>query len=241
MPLRLVVPPPRGPALLGSGIYGKTPAQGDFLRLGVSGELAGALDGWLETGVGALDADADWGEGAAAAPWRFAATAGALAPQALAGVFTASADKVGRRFPCLLVAPMAIEPAAAVACTPWYDAAEALLARVASGELAGPPLEAALAGRRPPDADDVDELELKGRSTPFGLVLEARRAPDGRSVTLQAMMQTASIPADAALWWRHDDGRTRLLATSGAPQGDAFSALVASRASPEAAEPRSRS
>lgn len=211
----------------GCGLYGKTPAQGDFLRLHLAAGEADALDAWIDAGLAELDDEIAWGEGETAAPWRFAAAAGAVSPRAVAGALTASADRVGRRFPCLLLAPLRLEPAAAVGCTPWFDAAEALLREAAAGALAGPGLGERLASLAPPTEDDVDELELKGRSTPFGLFMEAHRAPDGRGVTLQAMLQAAPVPPGGAVWWRHDRDRTRLLVTPGAPRGDAFALLVA--------------
>ncbi len=211
----------------GSGLYGKTPSQGDFLRLHLPPGEAEALDGWIGAGLAELDEDAPWGEGEVAAPWRFAAAAGALCPRAVAGVLAASADRVGRRFPCLLLAPLAMDPAVVVGCTPWFDSAEALLRQATGGDLTGPALGGQVAALAPPTEHDVDELELKGRSTPFGLVMEARRAPDGRGVTLQAMLQAAPVPPGGVLWWRHDRDRTRLLVTPGAPRGEAFALLTA--------------
>ena len=158
--------------------------------------------------------------------WRFVATAEIAGAAPLAGVIGPSRDRVGRAFPCLAIAPIpALEPQAAVACTPWFDAAEALLdeAREEGCELDA--LIADLSRLSAPQASDLDVLSLRGRSTDDGLFLDVRSGPDGRAVTLQAVLETAPLAAGASLWWRHTGAGANVMLTPGLPARSAFAAL----------------
>ena len=209
------------------GLFGKTPAAGDFLRLNLSAATNAALDGWIEAGLAYLaDQDADWAEGFADAPaWRFVTTGGAAGAPPLAGVVAPSRDRVGRVFPCLLVAALdGLEPQAAVACTPWFDRAETALETARDG--AGPEaLDAGLAELGSPEADDLDVLSLRARSTDDGLFLDVRSGPDGRAVTLQAVLEATPLAVGASLWWRHTGAGAKVLMTLGWPGREAFAAL----------------
>ena len=85
------------------GLYGKHPAKGDFLETGLP--VQPALEAWLD---GAL-AEARNGLGdawetvwATARPLRFW-LGPSLWGEPVAGVLATSADKVGRRFPLLII------------------------------------------------------------------------------------------------------------------------------------------
>lgn len=209
------------------GLYGKTPAAGDFLRLNLPAGAAAALDAWLEAGLADLaDRDTGWQADFADAPaWRFVTPTGVAGPAALAGVVGPSRDRVGRSFPCLAVAVLdAMEPHAVVACTPWFDRAEAVLDGARRGRSADV-LTADLADLGGPLADDLDELSLRVRSTDDGLFLDVRSGPDGRAVTLQAVLETTPLASGASLWWRHTGAGAKVLITPGLPGREAFAAL----------------
>ena len=212
------------------GLFGKTPAAGDFLRLSLPASTASALDAWIEGGLAYLaDQDADWAAGFADAPaWRFVSTAGAAGPAPRAGVVAPSRDRVGRTFPCLALAILeGIEPQAAVACTPWFDRAEAVVEAAREGAMPGA-LADDLAVLGSPQADDLDVLSLRARSTDDGLFLDVRSGPDGRAVTLQAVLETTPLAAGASLWWRHTGAGAKVLMTPGLPGREAFAALFRS-------------
>ncbi|WP_174300571.1 type VI secretion system-associated protein TagF [Caulobacter sp. S45] len=209
------------------GLFGKTPAAGDFLRLNLPAGTASVLDAWIEAGLAHLAAQAtDWAHGFADAPaWRFVTTAGEAGPSPLAGVVAPSRDRVGRSFPCMALAPLdGLEPQAAVACTPWFDRAEAAVAVARDG---GTPdaLAVKFAALGAPRADDLDVLSLRARSTDDGLFLDVRSGPDGRAVTLQAVLETTPLASGASLWWRHTGAGAKVLMTPGLPGREAFAAL----------------
>lgn len=222
-----------GGARTACGLFGKTPDAGDFLRLNLAPDVTTALDGWIEQELGRLGPDGRSGEAGAGAGWRFVATAGVAGARALAGVAAPSRDKVGRGFPCLVMAPLAaMEPVAAVACTPWFDAAEGLLDAARAGGRGREALCADLADLGAPGEDDLDVLSLRGRSTDDGLYLDVRSGPDGRAVTLQAVLESVPLPQGSSLWWRHTASGAKALVAPGLPGGGAFSALFAPDAIP---------
>ncbi len=136
-----------------TGLFGKLPAHGDFVRRGLPASFCEPWDRWLQAGMAAArDSlgeawEATWD---AAPAWRFALPAGACGPDPVAGVVAPSADAVGRRFALTLAATL---PGAAAALWPagWFASLEgALRAAQAQG------LDAdALAGLlQPPAAAD---------------------------------------------------------------------------------------
>lgn len=117
-----------------AGLYGKHPARGDFLWSGVEGQVLRGLESWLDAAL--AEARAGLGEAWATA-WdggpilRFWLGEDVLGTAAC-GVMAPSRDRVGRRFPLLLLrladmpgaapAPPVIDPRQT-----WYTAAESHL------------------------------------------------------------------------------------------------------------------
>lgn len=109
-----------------TGLYGKVPAHGDFVRRGLPTSFVGPWDAWLQAGVArARESLGDhWPAAWDAAPaWRFALPAGACGPDAVAGVMMPSQDQVDRRFPITLA--VLLPPDAAIPGEAWFDAVEA--------------------------------------------------------------------------------------------------------------------
>ena len=113
------------------GLMGKHPEYGDFLRAGLSDHVVDALNGWLD---GCLPTLRDqMGQGWAdfwdqAQDLRFWIGRAVLG-RTLIGVLRPSRDRVGRRFPLLLVAEGVDHPAplgAAGDQTPWEVLSEHL-------------------------------------------------------------------------------------------------------------------
>lgn len=108
-----------------TGLYGKVPAHGDFVRRGLPSSFVTPWDDWLQAGIARARAGlgAHWADAWDAAPaWRFALPAGACGPDAVAGVMLPSMDTVGRRFPITLAATL--PPGAPVPQADWFDALE---------------------------------------------------------------------------------------------------------------------
>ncbi|MBR0677726.1 type VI secretion system-associated protein TagF [Roseomonas alkaliterrae] len=109
-----------------TGLYGKVPAHGDFVRRGLPTSFVGPWDEWLQHGMAAARERLGprWAEAWDGAPaWRFALPAGACGPDAVAGVMLASQDMVGRRFPITLAA--LLPPGAPTPEEAWFAAVEA--------------------------------------------------------------------------------------------------------------------
>jgi type VI secretion system protein ImpM len=135
-----------------TGLFGKLPAHGDFVRRGLPAEFLKPWDEWLQAALPAARAalgeawEAAW---AAAPAWRFVLPAGACGPEPVAGVLLPSEDAVGRRFPLTLAAV-----GTARAGEGWFDALAAL------GEAArtlGTDAEALAAALPPPGDDDSQD------------------------------------------------------------------------------------
>jgi type VI secretion system protein ImpM len=171
-----------------TGLYGKVPAHGDFVRRGLPSSFVTPWDAWLQAGVAAAreHLGAHWAGAWDSAPaWRFALPAGACGPDPVAGVMLPSEDLVGRRFPITLAALM--PPGAPPPEAGWFDAVEA----------------AALAGRAgQADADGLfGALPLPGTpitSLPFALpaVPASRHEQEPPAAPWPGADEVRMMPAD---------------------------------------------
>jgi type VI secretion system ImpM family protein len=230
------MPDPTG-GFAGVGCFGKLPGAGDFVQRRLPARFVERWDGAFEAAVDAArQAFGDgWPEAWRDAPvWRFALAPGVVDAAAWVGVTGPSTDRVGRRFPMLLAAPLA--DAASVAqvlraggC--WFDAlerthraaqgdvttrAEAFDARVAAlpGPLealhghasALPPLDWSAGGHwRLPLPQGGGEGELAAWWTAF-----------------------AAACGEACLWWTRGAARMppSVLLTRGLPQPAAYAGFL---------------
>ncbi|MBB5690623.1 type VI secretion system ImpM family protein [Roseomonas alkaliterrae] len=163
-----------------TGLYGKVPAHGDFVRRGLPTSFVGPWDEWLQHGMAAARERLGprWAEAWDGAPaWRFALPAGACGPDAVAGVMLASEDMVGRRFPITLAA--LLPPGAPTPEEAWFAALEA----------------AAIAGRR--GRADADAL-LAAIPRPGDAVVAALPLDDGAAGAAET---AAPDPAAWAAAW----------------------------------------
>lgn len=127
------------------GLYGKHPAKGDFLDVGL-GSLKPALEAWLDTVLaetrhGLAEAwEPVW---AAARPLRFW-IGSEIWGEAVAGVMLPSTDKVGRQFPLVILGAGAECPPPPVLHTQqdWHAAVEAHLRALCAAQDTAPTLDA---------------------------------------------------------------------------------------------------
>ncbi len=110
-----------------TGLFGKLPARGDFVRAGLPEDFVAAWDGWCREMLNASRAalGEGWDEAWMSAPvWRFLLPAGVCGSRAVLGVWLPSVDRVGRHFPfgvfALAAAAADLEDGGG-----WLDAAEA--------------------------------------------------------------------------------------------------------------------
>lgn len=134
-----------------TGLYGKMPAHGDFVRRNLPKSFIDPWDSWLAAGIEAARGrlGAQWDEVWARAPaWRFALPPGACGPDPATGVMMPSEDSVGRQFPLTIGAVFA-DAVAGAGDASWYERLEE---SVRLGRAGGGDADALLAGLPEPDA-----------------------------------------------------------------------------------------
>lgn len=176
-----------------AGFYGKLPARGDFVRVGLPRDFTDRWDAWLQSvlaGSRALMGDA-WLPAFLEAPvWRFVLPAGMCGERAVLGLMLPSVDRAGRYFP-LTFAALGEGVAETAEAGAWLDRCEAI-GRCAL-ERDTPPQEISdkLAAPDLPNSGDgiADALwwsEGSPRVKPVRMTLA--RLPD--AATYAAMLQT---------------------------------------------------
>lgn len=157
-----------------TGLFGKLPAHGDFVRRGLPRSFVEPWDAWLSSGMEAARAtlgDA-WPSAWDSAPaWWFRLAPGACGPGAAVGVLVTSTDQVGRRFPLTLVAvlPCAAFPPP----TGWYEGLEAAALAARDGRMDADEL----ANRLPLAPEDDPDATLDGRSLFWNAATPPRPMP----------------------------------------------------------------
>ncbi len=142
---------------MATGIFGKLPAHGDFVRRGLPDSFVSPWDAWLQEGITEARAALDDGFAAAwatAPAWCFRLPAGACGPEAVAGLLLPSEDMVGRLFPVTLARLLA--PGEALPGAGWYAALEAAARGARDGGEGADDLLAAIAPE-PATGDDPPE------------------------------------------------------------------------------------
>ncbi|MDB5377291.1 MAG: Protein phosphatase ImpM [Rubritepida sp.] len=161
-----------------TGLFGKLPAHGDFVRRVLPRSFVAPWDAWLSEGMASAreQLGEDWETAWEAAPaWRFRLAPGTCGPDAAFGVVVTSIDTVGRRFPLTLAAVLPI--AGLPPPEDWYDALEAAALHARGGDIDADGLAASLP-EPPPDEDPDSTL-------------------DGRSVFWSAGQPSRAMPAPA--------------------------------------------
>lgn len=115
--------------LIQPGFYGKLPAAGDFVTRRLPHDFVRAWDRWLAEHIVSLIGSDDW---PASIALRFVSGGGAFGPAA--GIVVASRDRVGRRFPLLIAAPLPSTSAElANRADDWFVALEGAAAAAQDG------------------------------------------------------------------------------------------------------------
>jgi type VI secretion system protein ImpM len=184
------------------GCYGKIPARGDFVRLGLPRGFVDAWDGWFARVLAASrEALGDaWLDAWLEAPiWHFALAPGLCGGEAAIGLWMPSVDRVGRHFPLTLAAVVA----GAAAADLIRDGGGFLAAAAAAG------LEA-VTGDLPPEAL-------------FARILDAAAQPP-----IALPVDPALCPPAGALWWTAGAPRvpSACIATPAMPDAGAFVAML---------------
>jgi len=138
------------------GFYGKMPATGDFVTRRLPGDFVRVWDRWLAQHIVPLFGSEAWDE---RIPLRF--ISGPAAFGGAAGVLLPSRDRVGRRFPLSVVAPMSATDEAMVRMSSWFSEMEKLCFETQETGLTPDALDQALLARPFPDREERGE-EING-------------------------------------------------------------------------------
>ena len=198
-----------------TGWYGKLPILGDFTRRHLPPAFIDPWDDWLQAGIAGSRAalGGAWLDNYLTAHvWHFVLMPGVLGPQAWAGVWSPSVDRVGRYFPFTLAAPLAPGGTPA-AVGEWLGGLEDIARLGLQLETDITPLDDALERLGPPPGDAHCTLPLQGlaerlarRDEAISLPCAGPLQPGG---ALQALA-TASLLTQLAgysVWWCFDAER----------------------------------
>lgn len=198
-----------------TGWYGKLPILGDFTRRHLPPAFIDPWDAWLQAGIAGSRAalGGAWLDNYLTAHvWHFVLMPGVLGPQAWAGVWSPSVDRVGRYFPFTLAAPLAPGGTPA-AVSEWLGGLEDIARLGLQLETDITPLDDALERLGPPPGDAHCTLPLQGlaerlarRDEAISLPCAGPHQPGG---ALQALA-TASLLTQLAgysVWWCFDAER----------------------------------
>lgn len=209
-----------------AGVYGKHPAFGDFIAAGLPDGVFARLGDWLQAVLGEwrAQAGADWQAEFDAAPvlafWIGGALSGGGLP--LRGVWTASRDRAGRRFPLLVLQAGGAAPVADPAQDFHLAAAGAMAALLRAEAFDPRQMAQRLHGDLPAPAD---------LAQPDWPTFWARNAALGASDLLAQLAQTdhAHAAAGRSYWWfaAGQQGPSGLLACQGWPNASEMGWLIA--------------
>jgi type VI secretion system protein ImpM len=185
-----------------SGLYGKLPARGDFVRVGLPRDFTDPWDDWLQlviAGSQSMMGD-DWLPAYLESPvWRFALPPGMCGTRAAFGLMLPSVDKAGRYFPLTFAALS--DPGIGAADEAWLDRCEAA-GRTALECDTSPEETAGLAGA--PDLSETTTLAGATWWSDGGPRIPPRRLTLGSlpSATIYAAMLGAETPVTGEGPWK---------------------------------------
>jgi type VI secretion system protein ImpM len=177
------------------GLFGKIPAERDFVRVNAGAFLRAGLDRWFQEGVEHLQRERTQ---LPAEPTRFLLCPTAGAPP-FAGVFAASQDAVGRAFPVAIFAVLDPPPARVdlpllpAQLASFWDASARLAE--ATREIAPVDLAVqagALTSTLQPDASPLDLNALLLRSNSSELCAAVGGSPDAAAYALTTVIAACS-------------------------------------------------
>lgn len=205
------------------GWYGKLPSLGDFASRRLPDAFVHAWDDWLQHGLAEAQA---WREAADRdiVPHRFWVGPRVLSDSSWVGVLAPSKDRVGRRFPLTIAAPLAADTAglaSALAARRWYAVMEDVARRAPQAQLALGDLEseltAAAAAASPSAEAGPGDQQLAAE------VLRTSTAAGNRS---RAGATSLHSP-QCSVWWRGDAAeRSQFLCVAALPMQEAFAWLL---------------
>lgn len=199
------------------GAYGKIPALGDFLRVGLSASFVKVWDDWMQRSLLAAQEalGSGWQDAYFSAPiWRFTLQPHHTGVAAMSGIVMASVDRVGRQYPLTLIAqhPPGATAQRHFANRAVFERLETLALTVLDHDLGRDELTRAL---------DMIQLQDLGGSVLSSPVYSGSVPPDA----LLAGEALEPSLGTQALWTTTMDSNSRMMLCSGLPNPQEFLAL----------------
>lgn len=139
---------------LSTGFYGKIPATGDFVSRRLPLDFVQRWDRWLAQHLSPLVGSQLW---PASLALRF--LAGPDSFGAAAGIVLQSKDRVGRRFPLSIVAPLPQASIELARAEMWFSGLEEVGLAAQRGDLTADEVDAALIELPPPPTSDEEIID----------------------------------------------------------------------------------
>lgn len=207
------------------------PSVGDFFRTNPPPGFVSLWDQWLQRTLveGERLLAQDWDAAYMSAPiWRFTLSEGLASPAKLMGVLMPSVDRVGRRFPLTIVAPITWTGPAAVdhlSQDGVFTMLEELALGALSEDMSKERLEADLSKLPAPVKPRPIHVYRDGTSIAIG------QAGDG---AVTAELAASALPGPRkgiSLWSSYIQDTRRMIMCEGLPQGHEAAALFDTNAS----------
>ena len=202
------------------GAFGKIPSVGDFFRINAPAGFASVWDEWLQRCLvsGAHVYGDQWDELYMSVPiWRFCLSPGVAGPAAILGVLMSSVDRVGRRFPLTLMAPLEDSESAVEAHlsrSDLFEELETLSLAVLDEDISKEALEEKLSALEISSAEPPARCRVAPGNT---LACQGTDADQVIStVTASLLTRTVETPT---IWSTMMEADTRLMVCNGLPDG----------------------
>jgi len=202
------------------GAFGKMPSVGDFFRISAPNAFVPVWDGWLQRCLvsGAHTFGERWDELYMSVPiWRFCLSANLAGPDKMIGVLMPSIDRVGRRFPLTLMAPLSEDNSVLLdhfLQSDLFDALEDTALSMLEDDATRDGLEAALTGVAAPLPSGPVDPPKNGQS-----VIVQHGMSQGATPAIVAATCLAGKYPNPSVWSAVMEDDTRLMVCDGLPEG----------------------
>lgn len=215
------------------GLFGKIPAQGDFIERNLQRSFSLPWDDWLQRCLACSREQLGerWLDTYLSSPiWRFCLSAGAIDSTAWAGILMPSVDSVGRYYPLTVVQPITgnsnlfeFLPQNAS----WYESLEAVAIASLQGDIKADALIEQLLQLQAP-AECTPQTGLPVLQVTNGWVIQTENEHAGSSYS-QLLHHTLTPQCSSqSLWWSGHSQMMRptFFQVQGLPDPEQFSSLL---------------
>jgi type VI secretion system protein ImpM len=217
-----------------TGVFGKLPAHGDFIRRDLPVAVVNVWDEWLQHFIAATKEQIgeNWLETYLTSPiWRFVFSVGVVNDAAWAGILLSSVDRVGRYFPFTVMTrlPEGGNPLdMLVSNGGWFDSIESVSLQALEGQLTVDELTAEFPafGLSHNEAYARDSRVNSGAAVQVDLESDDRPATEGLTYLLDSFL--ADSLSSYGVWSTTGSERVApcLFATKGLPRISGVAAML---------------